>query len=848
MLDKYKKLFKGIDVVLTPMAMESIYQQAIAKEADGNEFLLKMEIRRILKPLRQTIDLRGKVDGICEYHELDGVGHWLDNIALSVYMDKIASFGQYTVGVYEAVHQAENNFKVRYEKSTAAAKQAYLSGEADSEDVSAETTPTFSYLVPSYCFADIDRRQEERMNFYSKIELMTETGTRITTKSLDLSLHGIRLKTESETVLNESDIVGLYFTELSERYVLDGINGERYQVVNIQTLEHERHLGLKRVEVDLKDQVSQFLAGLIRTLKPVRKVNVSNTLRALNIKGLEQYYLKGGRSFPVFLAKTKQGILPRYALTNEINDKALCYWSNEQHRICIDSLLHPSRLAHIVNQGITEFYAYAFSTFSHDEDVVFYTATDYELAENAYLQSSFLAYASRQASWRVFKVQVRPIQSTQMLRPLTTPQGKRDIDEGVTRFSERAQKIVAMLSHILVMTEVTDEIHVRSYHRYKLSQKHYKELLRFRQPEVLNSKSLIMLQLHNLRGEVKQTKSPFPVRTRVIISQDDIALEAQSNDITAQSARLALRESFPWELGDVVEISLPELQQTTKRHVLKNIPYVVDEIGAGGKFVVVKPHKLKDSDMHVADYFFVNHSRAIAEKVLGQPATSISDLGEALRNIYINNAVSYGLYFKQQGRYRLPARISRPVTDSSLVGLFNLGIEHYQTRLLQNMYSVFSQGEFETHFITLLLKLMSQRNRLGVKEVVMRELFLAFTPQAKTIEKMITSTLSSELTNDEACRVYIANAMSRGVFYAMSLSFARAGNINWEYLKEERHYVRKNTSESLNQFEHELKRIMCYCEVIDTTDEVMRRHGFAREEIEQNQRNRMAAHAGSEHR
>ena len=152
------------------------------------------------------------------------------------------------------------------------------------------------------------------------------------------------------------------------------------------------------------------------------------------------------------------------------------------------------------------------------------------------------------------------------------------------------------------------------------------------------------------------------------------------------------------------------------------------------------------------------------------------------------------------------------------------------------------------HFITLLLKLMSQRNRLGVKEVVMRELFLAFTPQAKTIEKMITSTLSSELTNDEACRVYIANAMSRGVFYAMSLSFARAGNINWEYLKEERHYVRKNTSESLNQFEHELKRIMCYCEVIDTTDEVMRRHGFAREEIEQNQRNRMAAHAGSEHR
>ncbi|UAA40224.1 PilZ domain-containing protein [Paraneptunicella aestuarii] len=832
-LGKSKEIFKNLDVNLSVESMQHIYLQARENEPNSSDFVLKMEVRRLLKPCRQVIDLRGKVDGICERYEYEDINHFMDPVAAQVFEKQLGVFGDFTIGVFEAVHKTENNFRVRYEKSVVEAQESFKAGKSPAlaqQSVETQSAPQISYLVPSYCFADIDRRKEERMNFFCKVELRSDCNEVFEARSLDLSLHGIRVRTNSEMQFSVGDVFQLYYTGLENKYVLNDVNGERYQVVNIIRHDDERQIGLKRIQVTLYDKVTVFLRDLIRTLKPVRKVNVSNSLRSLNIKGLEQYFIKGSKSFPVFIVHSKGEFYPRYALSNEVSAKSLCYWSNKQQQHCLSVLLSQERLSYIIERGITELYAYAFNTTSKD-DVVFYTAMDYELKDNELLRSSFLAYATRQASWRVYKLQVKEISEQQSYRPLTTPQAKKEMEEGKIPISVRALKVVRALSHMVLMTDITDETQVLAYHRHKVSQKHYKALLRFRQAEPDESKSFSMIQLNNLRGDIKQTRSPFPVRTNVILEKDGVKQDGVTDLVTPYLIRVGLREGLPWQEGEVLKITFPELKTRSKHHQMVDLPFEVVDIGAGGKFVSLKPFKKRDSDIHTAEHFFINYSRTVAEKHLNNPPSKIEDLPDALRNLYVNNALNFGLYFKLHGKYRLPAAMSRPVIPTRIATLFNLGIEADRTSNVQNMYTLFSDGEYEQHFVTEILKMMPSKGKPELREGVMKEIFIAYHPDASSLEKMVTSKPSEDFASNMERQDYIATCLARGIFFSVTVWFSQSADIDWEFLKEERNYVRKNASEELTQFENELKKIIGVGEVIDTTDEVMRRYGFSEEEI-----------------
>ncbi len=76
------------------------------------KLLVKMELNRLMAPCTKSIDLRGKVQGECREYHFDGRQHWLDDVAFNSYQKSLKKFGAYTEGVWEAVNNTRNNFRV----------------------------------------------------------------------------------------------------------------------------------------------------------------------------------------------------------------------------------------------------------------------------------------------------------------------------------------------------------------------------------------------------------------------------------------------------------------------------------------------------------------------------------------------------------------------------------------------------------------------------------------------------------------------------------------------------------------------------------------------------------------
>ena len=91
---------------------EYLLAQITEGEAPSVKILVKMELNRVMAPCTKSVDLRGRVKGECREYELDGVKHWLDDVAFNAYHKNTRKFGGYTEGVWEALCNTHNNFRV----------------------------------------------------------------------------------------------------------------------------------------------------------------------------------------------------------------------------------------------------------------------------------------------------------------------------------------------------------------------------------------------------------------------------------------------------------------------------------------------------------------------------------------------------------------------------------------------------------------------------------------------------------------------------------------------------------------------------------------------------------------
>ncbi len=778
-------------------------------------FLLKMELKRLARPCIRVIDLRGKVDGECEVFEHDGRQHFLDSIARETFEQQVRIFGQYTLGVYEAVHRTENNLKLMREE----ARNAPAESEEKDEKPAADR-----FMAPLTSLMSYPKRDDERMNYAVALELFTEHNNSVLATSVDISRSGMRVKLNSDYLFKPNEKLSVYFRGMEAEYALDKKHGINYQIVEIAREHKEQRLRLKRLAEDKNPQFDDFLEKFIHGNKRRYKVNMDNTLAAIKSKTCEQYYTPRFPSLPVFIDHVDGHFIPRYAMLNDANRSTVQYWTDEADNFRLGYLCSHARIAKMAEAPAGQQSCFVF-VFTHVKDgkIYYYSSTMEELNHHPTLQSVYLGFGARKVSWRVFKLQLTDVNPEQAHVPLSIPDS---VSDAVKRQNHPpAPRLMARLKnlkHILLVTDVTSEWGQQCYEKKPIARSELAKLKVFGHPR---NKPPAEIKTFRFKYLEQRVETRYQLRSKIELQFDDITLTGVSEDVSVQGLRIELDSFFHGEVNSQVVLSFPLLQKITKKYRLENLKYRVINLSNDRNVLHLK---VINEDGNVAKLFFddlIKHNKSRLKAYADEE--EIPGIGHALRCMYAKNVENIAFFIRKDKNEFIPDTVINHGQNSRIAKIGEQFAEPGQF----NLEFLYRDRSKEYSFIhEAISQLRIEPNPLQ------RELFVAFNPSATELTEAIKPRFSEQFLDDEQRENFIHNALKHGQFIAIHVYMSLTGRPDLELLQSEFNYVSVYAIHRAKELEEQLWSIGAMGNLIDITDEVMYRYGFDIQRVRDNYR------------
>lgn len=376
---KHEDLISELKHYLGNPKFDLIFKSKIAGLTKPEQFLMKMEMTRLSQPIARFIDLRGLVTGQVKPYDHNGKQHFMDETAIEVFEAALKQHGGYTLAVYEAVMNTENNHRVLQRKTTEKIAEQAIDDSLNTNVIK---------------FASYESRSEERMNYSIKVTVEYNDKKSIAASTSDISLSGCKIKLATRYVLKKGHLIALRLVGLEQDFELGLKNGIQYEVVAVENISKEfNHIRLKRTFIENNEAFDNFLESFIHGNKRRYKVNLDNTLDAVVSKGYEQYYIPRVTSLYVFLSKKDNVLYPSLSLTTENNIFIQRYFTDERQNPCLYSVLNEQRInALLLKQApVKEDYLYTFTHISAGK-IYYYSATRNELEQNLQLKNLFLGF------------------------------------------------------------------------------------------------------------------------------------------------------------------------------------------------------------------------------------------------------------------------------------------------------------------------------------------------------------------------------------------------------------------------------------------------------------------------
>jgi len=802
---------------LKPMINEPEFNQVLDQVASGiskqKRFLLKMELMRLARPCIRLIDLRGLVDGKCRIYEHLGKEHYLDDIAIETFGRQVRIFGEYTIGVYEAVTNTENNFRVRHKKEQQEAK-------AKRNHPVAVKPKTEDFQAPLIKFGSFAQRGEERMNFSVNIEMFTEMNKSIQATTIDVSVNGLKVKASKEHLFKPEERLTVQFRGLEKEYLLDKRQGVAYVIGSVERTKDDQRLNLKR-QFDIPfPSFDKFFERFIHGNKRRYKVNLDNTITAIQNKTYEQYYIPNFASVPVFIAQIDNQYIPKYALANDCNREEIQYWANELQDLKIGYLLTEERIKHGLSlaKGQQEMFIFVFNHIKN-EKVYFYSATHAELEAKPDLKHLFLGYGSRKASWRIYKLQFTQINPEQSYRPLSIGNSINDkVKRQNQKPSPRLMSRLKNITHVALLTNITDDISTDHYQKFKIKREQLAQLKIFGHPR---NKPPALVTVYRFKYFNQRRETRFLLRTAVQVSIDDVVLAGHTEDISTQGLRIELHKFFHQTDKAKITLSFPQLQSVTSKYELTDLPYVVRNVSKDRHVVHLQNFVTEESN--TARRFFEALIKSNRSKLRAyRDEEEVPGIGEALRNIYAQNVINVAYFLSKDSVDFVPDAVATSSDNNRLSQLLNFQAKPGQF----NLYPLYRNAKVRHDFINRTLAKVKPNDRPE-----MRELFIAFDPSKEAIGDAINSYFTEQFTKPEQRRQFIAQALQYGQFIAVKVFLARTGRPDFETMQSELNYVSVYAVHKAKLLEEQLWNVSAVGDIIDVTDEVLRRFEFAESAI-----------------
>ncbi|QDG39060.1 PilZ domain-containing protein [Alteromonas mediterranea] len=820
------KQYADIIEQLKPMVNEPEFNQVLLQTAADvpkeKRFLIKMEVKRLAKPCMRTIDLRGHVDGKCKKYVHEGRSHYMDDLAVDKFEEQIRVFGRYTYGVYEAVQNTENNFRLMREKELAQERAHKENPTAKKRSAVLE-----QFKVPTVNLLDYRQRNTERMNFAVAVEVFNNAGQAMRGLSVDISLEGLQIKLAKDAFFKTGETLFIFFRGLESEFAMDKKNGIAYKLVKIITKNDVNYLALQRDKDRPSPAFDKFLESFIHGNKRRYKVNMSNTIEAITSKTCEQYFSPRSPTLPVYIDVINKTLVPRFAMVNEVNRETVQYWQDEEENCRLNFLLTQERLMRLLNKSdeVREIFVFSF-THLHSDKVYFYSASFEELLQKDILLKVFLGFGSKKASWRVFKITLTDMVPEQAHIPLSIPDSVGSkVKKLNTPPSARLMSKLKNLRYLAHVTDVTSVTGQETYNEFTFNRENLSHLRVFGHPR---NRAPSNIHLVRFKYEEQRIESRYQLRTQIEarFNNEDAVHKGVSEDISIHGLglRVELNKEYKGSLEGRIEVAFPRLQEIANAFDVMHLQYEIIYHNVEKNILHLKTMPGEEGKSARA-FFEELIKKNKANLKVDNDEEEVPGIGQALRCINARNATSLSFLMSKEGiRYTPQACI--------------VGKQDERITTLTTQYA--EQGKVNLEFLFRDRKQDSPFVQNGIKAVKLenmplrQELFISFDASQKEPRMAIIPRYSDKFESNEQRRAFIREAMVRGQFIAIHVMLTTTGKPDMSMLQTEINYVTMYAMHRARELEKKMWSIAACSHLVDVTDEVLIRYGFTMEDITAN--------------
>lgn len=802
---KYQKIINEFSGQVLKSDFEARFSDVAKDIPQTKRFLLKMELKRLAAPCIRLIDLRGCVDGECKTFEHENRIHFLDSVARSVFNDAFSRYGAYTLGVYEEVQNTENNFRVIYQKE----KNKAVKSQTVSTDKIFEKS---QYPAVFHHFGRYHERNEERMNFVIPIEITVDNQREFKCSTSDISVHGCKFRVNDSSAIEMGQKILLRFTGLEEQHQLIDDSDHIYEVKNLTTLDNMQLVGVERViETQVNaESFTKYLINFIRSNKRRYKINLDNTIRALQTRSFEQFVIPKSSELPVFIERNDNVLSPKYALTCNNNQDLHQYWQDEKGYSTLYCLLSTERIIRLKKLALKKSALLVFSFIHRSQGKsYFYTADEIQLSEDPEFMQHFLGFAAFKDNFLVTQLNILDVVPELAESHFTLANSSTAETEYLN--APIPEDIKALLDNTPYIAVLSDVTHTQSKEAY---QSLYSEgintvkLKRFGHKRLSKPFSVdeVGINYRNQRQELR-----FSYKTPVNITVGEITSKGVSVNFSTSGLKVEFDKSTSFAVGDIVYLALPKLQKITSSFDLSALPYEILRVNRAKTIINLRVYVEKHQ--HIGRKFF----KALIDKnrdklTADEYAMASPGLAKALRNIYSASSCIPALVIQTSGsRYKSEVIASGDHSSKLLAEMarFSDRKSHY------NLYPLMGHPEFMTSLSTK-LKRMQQSQTASVKV-----LYIAIDPSIDTAEKSVKIKLSTELDTKALKHEFVHQALKSGLFFCVMIKLSRAAEPDMSHLHPELSYISSYAIHRGKQIEQDIWSVAGIAQIFDITQEAL---------------------------
>jgi len=802
---KYQKIIEKFRGKVGIKDFDAKFATATQNIPKTERFILKMEIKRLATPCTRLLDLRGLVEGECRFFEYETLSHFLDDIAIRVFYDNIDAYGSYTFGVYEAVKNTENNFRVLYQKEQTNVS-SFSPLQAKTSQVKNQYPATF------YQLGHYQNRQHERMNFAKPLEITLENKSKIQVKGSDISINGCKFRLQDEATLKVGEKIDIDFIGLENEYSFDD-DHYYYEVRNNSIDGATQLVGCQLVHSEEKYRFTRFLSDFIQKNKRRFKINIENTISALQSRNFEHFVLPKINELPLFLVKHKNKIMPRYGLSTDNNQSILQYWQDDRNYSTLHCLINEERMERLLNardKGVV-LLVYSFVHYNQGKSF-FYSLDDQQIKEDEAFFYQYLGYAASKSSFAITQLTCTDIELSQAYSPFTVSNTLKNNEKHLNPpLSEKVNLILGTLPYIVVASDITQQNNVNDYQQLPFDNISIDKLKNFGHRRLSKSFPFDELGVNykNQRQEVR-----FNYKTPIVINNKKSEYSGHSIDFSISGLKVELDNDVDLSIGDIVYLSLPQMQKITSAFDLTELSYEIVQINKSKKILNLRVYI--QNHQHIGRAFFKllidkNSSKLTPDEY----EMHIPGLAEALRMLYVNTLDIPSLIVQTSGsRYKTEAIVSSNETNALLQLMKSLSgdTKHHNLFPILNNLHIFNSLDNQ------LKKLLP--NDKAINDV----LYIAINKDKDKVEESVSTKLESELSSLEFKQFFIKKALIRGQFYCLQVKLSRASEPVIEHLNPELSYISTYAIHRAKQIELDIWNVVGIIQLFDITQETLLRY------------------------